>query len=85
MQAILTGLSYLPLIWAACSQNTFNMQQCSTKHDEWLWPEIQRGWNLATGVEQAYYTEAAEPRELGALKTFENESHTKKVDPWAPY
>ena len=57
MQAILTGLSYLPLIWAACYQNTFNMQQCSTNHDQWLWPEMQRGWHLATGAEQAYQAE----------------------------
>jgi len=51
------ALTLLSLMWQACTQNPQNMQQCLTNHDQWLWPEIQRGWRIYTGKEQPYATE----------------------------
>ena len=51
------ALTLVSLMWQACTQNPQNMQQCLTNHDQWLWPEIQRGWRIITGEEQPYATE----------------------------
>lgn len=48
------ALTLVSLLWQACTQNPHNMQQCLTNHDQWLWPEVQRGWDLYTGREVPY-------------------------------
>lgn len=41
-----------------CVVDTANWKHCFQDHDIWLWPEIQRAWDLYTGAESPYAREA---------------------------
>ena len=55
-------LLYLQAIWGTlivpCVTNPENWKACFTKHDEWLIPELVRGFELWRGVEAPYSEEA---------------------------
>ncbi len=57
MQAIIQAFAYASMMWGMCTSNTFNMQQCLSNHDEWLWPEVVKGIELTTGVRVPYQDE----------------------------
>ena len=40
-----------------CVTDPRNWQQCFSNWDQWLYPELVRGWELYTGREVPYSTE----------------------------
>lgn len=40
-----------------CVMNPSNWQYCFSDWDQWLYPELVRGWELYTGREVPYSTE----------------------------
>ena len=55
---MMQALSMLILLLEVCTSNSFNLEACSKDHEIWLWPEIERGWNLYTGQEVPYQQES---------------------------
>ena len=59
---IIPLLLYLQAAWGTlvvpCVTNPTNWEQCFTKHDEWLIPELIRGYELWRGIETPYSREA---------------------------
>ena len=55
--------SYSVAIWSnlivPCVTNPTNWQYCMKDHDQWLYPEIHRAWNLVVGSEVPYQEEQA--------------------------
>ena len=58
MDKILPLLLYLHAAWSTlvvpCVSNPDNWQRCFSDHDQWLYPELIRGWELYTGREVPY-------------------------------
>ena len=54
-------LSYLVALWSnlvvPCVTIPSNWKYCFSDHDVWLYPEIQRAWNLMQGTEKPYQEE----------------------------
>ena len=42
------------MLFNMCNQNPQTRQACMSDWDVWLYPEIQRAWDLYTNVEQPY-------------------------------
>lgn len=55
MLTLFNYLSGMIVVFTACLEPV-NWEQCS-KVDEWLWPEIQRGYDIWSGREQIYQNE----------------------------
>lgn len=50
-------ISTLVMMFNVCNSNEFNRQQCMKDWDVWLWPEIQKGFDLKFGIEIPYQQE----------------------------
>ena len=61
MAKLLPILLYLQAAWSTlvvpCVTNPDNWKQCFSDHDQWLYPELIRGWELYTGRETPYAEE----------------------------
>ena len=55
------AFSYIAALWSnlvvPCVANPSNWKYCTSDLDVWLYPEIQRAWDLMQGTEQPYQTE----------------------------
>jgi len=53
--------TYTVAIWKTllvpCVTNPDNWEYCTNDWDVWLYPEIQRAWNLMQGTEKPYQEE----------------------------
>ena len=45
------------MLFNICNQSPQTRQDCMSDWDVWLYPEIQRGWDLRFGNEQPYQDE----------------------------
>ena len=58
MTKFFVAWTYVVAIWSnlvvPCVTNPNNWQYCFNDHDVWLYPEIQRAWDLMTGEETPY-------------------------------
>lgn len=45
------------MLFNMCNQNDFNRKACTTDMEIWLYPELQRAWELRTGKETPYESE----------------------------
>lgn len=63
MPGLIPVLLYLQATWSTlvvpCVTNPANWQQCFTKHDQWLYPELVRGYELWSGQETPYESEVS--------------------------
>jgi len=50
-------ISMLVMVFNMCNSSEFNRQQCMKDWDVWLWPEIQKGFDLKFGIETPYQQE----------------------------
>lgn len=57
MDQIFRLLSMFVMLFNICNQSDFNRQQCMKDWDVWLYPELQKGWNLYTEKEKPYQNE----------------------------
>ena len=62
MAKIIPILLYLQAAWSTlvvpCVTNPDNWQRCFSDWDDWLYPELVRGFNLYTGSEVPYAEES---------------------------
>lgn len=58
LHAISSACSMALMLFRICVSHPDNLQACMTNHDEWLWPEIERAWDLYTGEELPYQEES---------------------------
>ena len=62
MSKLIPILLYLQATWSTlvvpCVTNPENWNQCFTKFDEWLIPELVRGYEIWSGQELPYSDEA---------------------------
>ena len=49
--------SMIGALFTMCTSNTFNFSQCIKNWDQWLYPEIQRAWQIKTKQETPYQDE----------------------------
>jgi len=49
--------SMIVMVFNMCNQSDFNRKACLSNWDIWLYPEIQRGWDLYTGKHVPYQEE----------------------------
>ena len=57
MDQIFRLLSMFVMLFNICNQSDFNRQQCMKDWDVWLYPELQKGWELYTEKEKPYQNE----------------------------
>ena len=57
MDQIFRLLSMFVMLFNICNQSDFNRQQCMKDWDVWLYPELQKGWDLYTEKEKPYQNE----------------------------
>ena len=57
MNEIVRLFSMFILLFNMCNQSDFTRKQCLTNWDEWLYPELIKGWNLRFGNEVPYQEE----------------------------
>lgn len=61
MSKLIPILLYLQATWSTlvvpCVTNPGNWKYCLNDHDQWLWPELVRGWDLYHGTELPYAQE----------------------------
>ena len=60
-------LTMIVMLFNICNSNDFNRKQCMKDWDVWLFPEIQKAWDLYTEQYTPYQEErdALEERETG--------------------
>ncbi len=62
MAKLFSILLYAQALWSSlvvpCVTNPDNWEQCFNNHDQWLWPEVQRGIDLITERELPYAGES---------------------------
>ena len=63
MDQIFRLLSMFVMLFNICNQSDFNRQQCMKDWDVWLYPELQKGWDLYTEKEKPYQEEDEKLRE----------------------
>ena len=62
-------LSMVVMLFNVCNQSDFNRKECLTNWDEWLYPELVKGWDLKTGKEKPDQQEREEHRKHEQTKT----------------
>jgi len=45
------------MLFNMCAQNPQTRKACMTDHHIWLWPELQRAWDIYTEKEKPYQEE----------------------------
>jgi len=60
------------MLFNMCNQTNFTRQQCLTNWDEWLYPELVRGWNLRFGDEVPYQEEKEALRDHEQTQTIDD-------------
>ena len=45
------------MLFNMCNQSDFNRKACMSDWDVWLYPELQRAWELRSGKETPYESE----------------------------
>ena len=45
------------MLFNMCNSNDFNRKQCLTNWDQWLYPELQRAWEIKSGANFPYQDE----------------------------
>ena len=45
------------MLFNMCNSNDFNRKQCLTNWDQWLYPELQRAWEIKSGASVPYQEE----------------------------
>ena len=67
MPRLIPILLYLQAAWSTlvvpCVTNPENWRQCFTKHNEWLIPELIRGYEIWSGQETPYQDESDEKQQ----------------------
>ena len=57
IDTIFRALGMAGMLFNICTQTPETIKACMTDQHIWLWPEIQRGWELYTEREQIYSDE----------------------------
>ena len=60
------------MLFNICNQSDFTRKQCLTNWDEWLYPELVRGWDLKFGNEVPYQEEKEALRDHESTQTDDN-------------
>ena len=60
------------MLFNICNQTDFTRKQCLTNWDEWLYPELVRGWDLKFGNEVPYQEEKDALRNHEQTQTDDN-------------
>jgi len=58
VDTVIRALSMAGMLFNICTQSAETVKLCMTDHHVWLWPEIQRAWDLYTERELPYQEEA---------------------------
>ena len=61
MTKLFVAWTYIAALWSnlivPCATNPDNWKHCTSDWDVWLYPEIQRAWDLMQGSEKPYQEE----------------------------
>ena len=57
LDTVIRALSMAGMLFNICTQSAETVKLCMTDHHIWLWPEIQRAWDLYTERDQIYSDE----------------------------
>lgn len=58
LDTVIRALSMAGMLFNICTQSAETVKLCMTDQHVWLWPEIQRAWDLYTERELPYQEEA---------------------------
>ena len=69
---IITLWTMFVMLFNMCNQTNFTRKQCLTNWDEWLYPELIRGWNIKYGNEVPYQEEKEALRDHEQTQTIDD-------------